>query len=966
MQQGINKARAVAIFIGREGLGSWQKREMGAGLDRQARDERAGNKFPVVPVLLPGADMEGAPGFLLLNTWVDLRDGVNDSRALDTLASVVRGEVVRPPQVTSAALCPYRSLLAFREEDAPLFFGREIFARELLNKALGRQLVAVVGHSGSGKSSVVQAGLLPLLRHENSPPWDVVIFTPGRNPFHSLAAALTRLWDADKTGRLVGAAKLGESWSKGIPLEPAINQALNETLGASRLLMVVDQFEELFTLTPETERLPFVNALLEVTASTPVTILATLRADFYCQAISLSRELSDRIQRGLVNLGPMKRDELQRAIENPAEAVGLGFEAGLVNRILDNVANQPGNLPILEFALTELWKKREGRLLTNACYDEIGGISGAISKRAEEVFENLSGEQQAIAQHLLTRIVRVAAFGEEDSDTRHRAETTELDATMRSVAQPFITARLLVVDRNPLTNKETIEVAHEALIQRWERLRELLNRDREFLSWRQRFRLRFTEWKHAGESDGGALLGGAPLAEARHWLKERQGDFIEDERDYINTSIRRDLESLSWRSRIDTTVSWAIITAGATLAFAFSSPANPPFFILAGFILAAFFLFVAPDTVVKGRRSIWPRLRRNYLPISTVLAAGWALKVYLHPVPATHVNDFISRAGIDLIPGQVVLISVLAFNIALSVVALLTYDTRGGNEVSGDAGRGYLDTTTNGAIVAAGVTLGFAFSSPITPHFIILISSVLIAVFLIVSDRSAFRRRLWRNYLPMFILLIASWFLKIYIHPFPVNDFGVFAGRAAVGVIPGEAVLFIVAAYVTAIFVFAFAAIRLRGRKGQDTEEESDAVLLQDVASAEATRTTNWAIITAGAGMAFTFASPANPHFIIMICYLLVAFFLFITPSATMSEWWVIRGRLRRSYLPIFILLASGWVFKVYIHPLPAYDFGEFVDRATLAVVPGEIIISLIFILNTIALFIALAPFSVLGMDDRT
>jgi hypothetical protein len=378
LQDALSKVSAVAVFVGKQGLGVWQKREMVLALDRQAKEEKLGHSFPVIPILLPNADLSVAPGFLLLNTFIDLRSSLNNPAALDTLVHAIKGGALLSPSQPPVALCPYRALRSFREEDAPLFFGREAFAEGLLKKVLNHNLVAVVGSSGSGKSSVVQAGLLPHLRRAlpPQPTWDVIIFTPGKRPFHNLAAALIPLLEveASETQRLVAAGRLGSSLAGGeVALEAAIDSALKKSQGTDRLLIVVDQFEELFTLTPETEREPFIKSLLQAVELLPITIVVTLRADFYSQAISISRDLSDRIQEGLINLGPMTNEELRRSIENPAKSVGLEFEPGLVPRIIDHVKEQPGNLPLLEFALTELWGRRNGRLLNGNAYDEIGG-----------------------------------------------------------------------------------------------------------------------------------------------------------------------------------------------------------------------------------------------------------------------------------------------------------------------------------------------------------------------------------------------------------------------------------------------------------------------------------------------------------------------------------------------------------------------------------------------------------------
>ena len=450
---------------------------------------------------------------------------------------------------------PYRGLRSFREQDARFFFGREAFTERLQKKVLSQNLVAVVGPSGSGKSSVVQAGLLPRLRQESplAPTWNAVIFTPGKRPFHNLAAALIPILEAKagETQRLVEAGKLGKSLASGqVALEAALDSALKKSTSTDRLLIIADQFEEIFTETPETEREPFIKSLLKAAELPRANIVLTLRADFYSQTISISRDLSDRIEDGQINLGPMTNEELHRAIENPANSVGLEFEPGLVTRILDHVREQPGNLPLLEFALTELCEQRQGRLLTHKKYDDTGGVQGAITRTAEEQFGKLASEQQELALRLLTRLVRVAAANEEGRDTRQRVTMNQLDTTMQSIVQAFVTSRLLVVSKNEL-NEEVVELAHEALISKWDRLRSLLIEDRnfrDFLLWRQNLDAKVYEWERTGR-DPGSLLRGASLYEAERMLTEREIDLNEMERDYIKESekINSLNKKLWWR-----------------------------------------------------------------------------------------------------------------------------------------------------------------------------------------------------------------------------------------------------------------------------------------------------------------------------------------------------------------------------------------------------------------------------------
>jgi len=267
LEEALRSVRAVAVFMGNS-LGGWQKREMWFALDRQVREEKEGRPFPVIPVLLPGADL--TPGFLFLSTWIDLRSGVDGPAAVEWWDAFERaikatGPAVAPERVSN--IRPYRGLEAFREEDAAFFAGRTSFATHLFHFTSGKDLIAVVGPSGCGKSSIVQAGLIPLLRREHPPSttWDAVTFTPGSAPFHRLASALIPTLEPvlSETDRLTEAQKLGDGLAGGaIKLASVIDRVIRRSNGTGRLLLVADQFEEVFTLTPERERRPFATVLL--------------------------------------------------------------------------------------------------------------------------------------------------------------------------------------------------------------------------------------------------------------------------------------------------------------------------------------------------------------------------------------------------------------------------------------------------------------------------------------------------------------------------------------------------------------------------------------------------------------------------------------------------------------------------------------------------------------------------------
>lgn len=329
-------------------------------------------------MLLPGVE-DPALDFLGLNTWVDLRNGLSDTSELDALAAAIRGEVTGPAETRPdprAAICPYRGLQPFREEDAGFFFGRESFTETLLEKVRTTRFLGVVGASGSGKSSVVRAGLVPRLRAgADGHAWEILTLVPGSEPLHALAQAfdppdpaLGRIDRLQHVNRGAQSLRSGE-----VSLGRLADSVLADQHGTDRLMLVVDQFEELYTLVPpdrSADRERFVDLLLAATAEDgPLHVAMTMRGDFYARALG-RRDLADRLQDAVVNIGPLATtgtpiSEIEAVIRKPAGAVGLRFEDGLVERILADVGSEPGNLPLLEFLLTELWRQRRAGEMTN-------------------------------------------------------------------------------------------------------------------------------------------------------------------------------------------------------------------------------------------------------------------------------------------------------------------------------------------------------------------------------------------------------------------------------------------------------------------------------------------------------------------------------------------------------------------------------------------------------------------------
>lgn len=573
LERVLRQCRSAAIFVGPQGLGRIQQRERELAILRQANEPG----FAVIPVLLSGtkpADL--ALGFLALNTWVDLRQGLTDN-AIGILAAGIRGEptpleILAEIQRAKAGVCPYRGLHYFREEDAPFFHGRDAFVRSLIETTGRFPFIAVVGPSGSGKSSVVRAGLVPELRRRegnHTETWDIVTMVPAAEPLKSLAFEMVGLLqpDFDAIRRREAANELAGYWLRGSTrIADTITDLVKSRPDLERILLVVDQWEELYTSCEDQEaRSRFIGDLLDASERSPVKIVMTVRADFFGKVLE-DRALRDRIEQAVVTLAPMNPDELRRAIEEPARTVGLKFEDGLVDDILEDVGNEPGGLPLLEFVLEMLWERRRGHELSHDAYRAIGKIQGAIAKRADEEFQRLPPEQQQIARRALVRLVNP---GEGREDTRRRAELDELGANAAAVVKTLTARRLLVTGRDAASGKETVEVTHEALIQRWPSLKQWVDLDRAFLRSYHRIKEEADDWE-VHQKDASLLLPpGRRLEEGRDLLKTHTDD-LEPIQEYIAESIRvsdKRARQKQNRARLLTAVfaAFALISAGFAL-----------------------------------------------------------------------------------------------------------------------------------------------------------------------------------------------------------------------------------------------------------------------------------------------------------------------------------------------------------------------------------------------------------------
>jgi WD40 repeat protein len=444
--------------------------------------------------------------------------------------------------------CPYPGLAYFGPQDSTRFFGREEAIKALERAVARRSFTALVGASGSGKSSVVLAGLAPRLDARGG--WRSSYFRvatePDKNPFAALARALAPLvGEGDVVDHMARAQKLAAAFTSGdIALATVIAQCRAANPG-KRILLIADQFEEVFTLVgDETLRNRFIDTLIAAFpdpadgAAPDVCLMLTLRADFYNAALR-HRPLADKLQDRVENLGPMTRDELREAIVNPAAAAEVEFEPGLVDSILDDVEKRPGSLPLLQFALREMWGRLEEPLMTRTEYEAIGGVEGALAKRAQAIFDGATQQGKdettvALFRRLFTRLV---AFGEGAEDTRRIVGRVELGPEAWDLAQKLAGEdNRLVVTAAPLPGQETAEVMHEALIRNWPALVEWVNRDRAFQSWLRQLKQRLDEWR-ANPADDGTLLRGGPLVVAEEWVAKRGGEVNKEEKAFVAASV---------------------------------------------------------------------------------------------------------------------------------------------------------------------------------------------------------------------------------------------------------------------------------------------------------------------------------------------------------------------------------------------------------------------------------------------
>lgn len=426
--------------------------------------------------------------------------------------------------------CPYQGLMSFQPEQAEWFFGRSELVDRVLNRVERLPLICLVGASGSGKSSLLRAGLLGTVAADRraAQRWQTMLMTPTEHPLEALSAKVAKLSGQDV-----------EQVREELAEDPAVlDIAVRGTLAAghpqTRALLVVDQFEEVFTLcTDKDERRKFIEALLDATqgADRRTTVVLGVRADFLAHLMQYS-ELTDALgDEGHLLVGPVTAADLREIITRPAAQVGMGVEPDLLTTVLADAADEPGALPLVSHALLETWQRRSEATLTLSAYHASGGVRGAVAQTAERVYAEFGAAEQRAARRIF---LRLTALGDGTEDTRRPIARSELEG----IADEAVTVRVLdqlAAARLTVLGDGTVTVAHEALISAWPRLHRWLTDGRASLFIHRRLTDAAHTWTLL-HRDPGALYRGAQLVAARTFADDRRDELNQHERDFLRAS----------------------------------------------------------------------------------------------------------------------------------------------------------------------------------------------------------------------------------------------------------------------------------------------------------------------------------------------------------------------------------------------------------------------------------------------
>lgn len=567
----LEQTKSCVVLVGPNGIGEWQEKEVSLAVDRQVTTK---NEFRVIPVLLPGTRESAETGngrsfrerlkFIHENTWVEFQSNLDESEPLRRLVAGIKGmEPGAQPTISIAypldapKLCPYRGLEAFGTDHAPFFFGRHQLVQTILQHIEAdltsdyqHRFLAIIGPSGSGKSSFVRAGVVHELKQgliATSDNWPMLIFDPSSNPLKSFAISLEGCRDEG-----VSTERFKEIEQRFLDSNDALEFELRSGLdlrepGAPGLL-IVDQFEQIFTLCKdEKKRRAFISNLLEATrpGTSRIYVIIAMRADFYSKCFRYAN-FANVLASHQIPMPDMGREDLTLTIVEPAKKVACRFESGLVARLLQDLEGSSVGLPLLEHTLLELWRNRENDLMTHKTYDAIGGISGALEKHAEKTFLKFNQFERNQCKLIFMRLTQPGDGGEYTKRQTliteivppHKGSEMARESAIR-VLQTLTSAGVRLITTNGSMIAEGrgyAEVSHEALIRNWSRLRRWIEEDREGFRILHRLNAGTREWLEQDENKS-FLYRGALLMDTLEWAQDNKERLSEPEKRFLSKSL---------------------------------------------------------------------------------------------------------------------------------------------------------------------------------------------------------------------------------------------------------------------------------------------------------------------------------------------------------------------------------------------------------------------------------------------
>lgn len=545
IEAAIQQASHFVIYVGRDPIQGYVDLEVRTAIVRSVDDP----SFRVIPLMGPHAgEIESLPLFLRQLSCVDIRSSME--QAISAFEAITETASDVPPKVgLDEGQSPFAGLRSFDTKEAPFFFGRDRQSVELVDRLSTNPMLAIVGHSGCGKSSLLRAGLLPTLMRgrmrvgEGTPGVSrAAVIRPGSQPFDSILYALPELNPGMSVSDIASAQP---AWRRSLlsGKEGLLDCIAAMTDRGDTILLAIDQFEELFTQTPEKEtRLRFIDSLfnaIDAANERQVLVALTLRADHMGRCWE-HPELPGRMSHNIYPLSPLGESELTEAIELPLKLAGTKVEPGLTATMIRDLRDSSNAMPLLSHALQRLWEGRQSLgEITHEDYKAIHGLQGAISRHADLVYDRLTEDQKRMTRQIMLALTDVSeglGFARRRVDTAALGEQAEDSEAMSRLLDLLVERRLLVITTAPGGKRSFVEVTHEALIREWPRYRDWVEGERDNLAFERRIETAADEWEQH-QRDQAYLYRGSRLGQAEAWQEQREHGVSNAVREFLAASI---------------------------------------------------------------------------------------------------------------------------------------------------------------------------------------------------------------------------------------------------------------------------------------------------------------------------------------------------------------------------------------------------------------------------------------------